>query len=132
MNKYAEAAARILERRSQSLRVLRRMNGALLALALVLTGCTGAGEQASKMTSFSTAESRESKAELFSLPADQMSHIQVVTVGQGPLARVLRLSGAVEYNDFKTTPVITQVGGPVSRVVVVQGEHCLLYTSRCV
>jgi hypothetical protein len=46
------------------------------------------GEQASKMTSFSTAESRESKAELFSLPADQMSHIQVVTVGQGPLARV--------------------------------------------
>jgi membrane fusion protein, heavy metal efflux system len=86
-------------------------------------GCSGAGEQASKMTSFSTAESRESKAELFSLPADQMSHIQVVTVGQGPLARILRLTGAVEYNDFKTTPVITQVGGPVSRVVVVQGEH---------
>jgi cobalt-zinc-cadmium efflux system membrane fusion protein len=75
------------------------------------------------MTSFSTAESRESKAELFSLPADQMSHIQVVTVEQGPLARVLRLTGAVEYNDFKTTPVITQVGGPVSRVVVVQGAH---------
>jgi cobalt-zinc-cadmium efflux system membrane fusion protein len=75
------------------------------------------------MTSFSTAESRESKAELFTLPADQMSHIQVVTVGQGPLARMLRLTGAVEYNDFKTTPVITQVGGPVSRVMVVQGEH---------
>ena len=75
------------------------------------------------MTSFSTAESPESKAELFSLPADQMSHIQVVTVEQGPLPRTLRLTGAVEYNDFKTTPVITQVGGPVSRVVVVQGEH---------
>jgi cobalt-zinc-cadmium efflux system membrane fusion protein len=92
---------------------------ALLAIA----GCGGAADQASKMTSFSTAESRESKAELFSLPADQMAHIQVVTVEQGPLARILRLTGAVEYNDFKTTPVITQVGGPVSRVVVVQGEH---------
>jgi cobalt-zinc-cadmium efflux system membrane fusion protein len=92
---------------------------ALLALA----GCGGAADQASKMTSFSTAESRESKAELFSLPADQMAHIQVVAVEQGPLARILRLTGAVEYNDFKTTPVITQVGGPVSRVVVVQGEH---------
>jgi cobalt-zinc-cadmium efflux system membrane fusion protein len=92
---------------------------ALLALA----GCGGAADQASKMTSFSTAESRDSKAELFSLPADQMAHIQVVTVEQGPLARILRLTGAVEYNDFKTTPVITQVGGPVSRVVVVQGEH---------
>src|SRR5580658_2140255 len=93
------------------------------ASMVMLAGCGGPEKQASKMTSFSTAENPESKAELFSLPADQMSHIQVVNVEQGPLPRTLRLSGAVEYNDFKTTPVITQVGGPVSRVVVVQGEH---------
>jgi cobalt-zinc-cadmium efflux system membrane fusion protein len=110
------------------MRVNIRVGARLSALAaasamLTLAGCGGASDQASKMTSFSTAESRESKAELFSLPADQMAHIQVVTVEQGPLARILRLTGAVEYNDFKTTPVITQVGGPVSRVVVVQGEH---------
>ena len=123
MKMYMEAAVRVIERSGKSLRVSRRANGAVLAVALALAGCSGAGQQAAKMTSFSTAESRESKAELFSLPADQMSHIEVVTVGQGPLARVLRLTGAVEYNDFKTTPVITQVGGPVSRVVVVQGEH---------
>src|ERR1700685_2589106 len=102
---------------------LRFLIGAGIAAGLCVGGCGGAGEQASKMTSFSTAESRESKAELFSLPADQMSHIQVVTTEQGPLPRTLRLTGAVEYNDFKTTPVITQVGGPVSRVMVVQGEH---------
>ncbi|SPF32238.1 Secretion protein HlyD [Candidatus Sulfotelmatobacter kueseliae] len=96
---------------------------ALSAIMMVLAGCGGAGEQASKMTSFSTTENPKSKAELFSLPADQMSHIQVVTVEQGPLPRTLRMTGAVEYNDFKTTPVITQVGGPVSRVAVVQGEH---------
>ncbi|MFZ0759287.1 MAG: efflux RND transporter periplasmic adaptor subunit [Candidatus Sulfotelmatobacter sp.] len=93
------------------------------AIMMLLAGCGGAGEQASKMTSFSTAENPKSKAELFSLPSNQMSHIQVVTVEQGPLARTLRLTGAVEYDDFKTTPVITQVGGPVSRVMVVQGEH---------
>jgi membrane fusion protein, heavy metal efflux system len=96
---------------------------AATAVMVSLAGCSGTADQASKMTSFSTAESRESKAELFSLPADQMSHIQVVTIEQGPLPRTLRLTGAVEYNDFKTTPVITQVGGPVSRVAVVQGEH---------
>ncbi|MFZ0808071.1 MAG: efflux RND transporter periplasmic adaptor subunit [Candidatus Sulfotelmatobacter sp.] len=94
-----------------------------IAISLVQVGCERSADQASKMTSFSAAESRESKAELFTLPADQMSHIQVVTVEQGPLPRILRLTGAVEYNDFKTTPVISQVGGPVSRVVVVQGEH---------
>ena len=109
---------------SVNIRVWARLSALAAVLAMVaLAGCGGAAEQASKMTSFSTAESRESKAELFSLPADQMAHIQVVTVEQGPLARILRLTGAVEYNDFKTTPVITQVGGPVSRVVVVQGEH---------
>jgi len=99
------------------------MFAVMSAMIAVLATCGGADKQASKMTSFSTAESPESKAELFSLPTDQMAHIQVVTVEQGPLARNLRLTGAVEYNDFKTTPVITQVGGPVSRVVVVQGEH---------
>jgi cobalt-zinc-cadmium efflux system membrane fusion protein len=96
---------------------------ALSAIMVGLASCRGAGEQAGKMTSFSTSESPEATAQLFSVPADQMSHIQVVTVEQGALARTLRLSGAVEYNDFKTTPVITQVGGPVSRVVVVRGEH---------
>jgi cobalt-zinc-cadmium efflux system membrane fusion protein len=104
---------------SQRLSVL----AALSAITMALAGCHGAGDQASKMTSFSTAESPEAKAELFSLPAGQMSHIQVVTVERGPLPRTLRLTGAVEYNDFKTTPVITQVGGPVSRVMVVQGER---------
>ena len=52
-----------------------------------------------------------------------MSHVQVVTVEPTKLARVLRLTGAVAYNAFNTTPVITQVGGPVSRILVVPGER---------
>jgi membrane fusion protein, heavy metal efflux system len=95
---------------------------AALAAVFVLAGC-GSGEQASKMTSFSTTESAASKAELFSLPADQMTHIQIYSVAQAPLVRTLRLSGAVAYNSFLTTPVITQVGGPVSRILVMPGEH---------
>lgn len=96
---------------------------AALAAAFALAGCGGAGENANKMTSFSTTESAASKAELFSLPADQMSHIQIYTVAQAPVERTLRLSGAVAYNSYLTTPVITQVGGPVSRIVVTPGEH---------
>jgi cobalt-zinc-cadmium efflux system membrane fusion protein len=90
---------------------------------IALAGCGGAGENANKMTSFSTSESAASRAELFTLPADQMSHIQIYTVAQAPLERVLRFSGAVAYNAYSTTPVITQVGGPVSRIVVTPGEH---------
>src|SRR4029077_4977477 len=94
-----------------------------LGAAFVLAGCGGANQNASKMTSFSTTESAASRAELFSLPADQLSHIQIYTVAQAPLERTLRLSGAVAYNSYVTTRVITQVGGPVSRIVVTPGEH---------
>jgi cobalt-zinc-cadmium efflux system membrane fusion protein len=102
---------------------LLNFSAASLAVVLALAGCGGTGNQASKMTSFSTTESAESKAELFSLPADQMAHIQIYTVAQAPMVRTLRLTGAVAYNSFLTTPVITQVGGPVSRILVAPGEH---------
>ena len=52
-----------------------------------------------------------------------MAHVQVLTVQPAKLPRTLRLTGAVAYNSFRTTPVITQVSGPVSRVVVVPGQH---------
>ena len=114
-------------RRIRQVRLPRMTHRALFcaaaAGAIVLAGCGGAGESANKMTSFSTTESAASRAELFSLPADQMSHIQIYTVAQAPLGRTLRLSGAVAYNAYTTTPVITQVGGPVSRVLVTPGEH---------
>jgi cobalt-zinc-cadmium efflux system membrane fusion protein len=51
-----------------------------------------------------------------------MAHVQVLTVQPTTLTRSLRLTGAVAYNSFRTTPVITQVSGPVSRVVVVPGQ----------
>ena len=97
--------------------------GAALAVTLAFAGCGGPGEQASKMTSFSTTESADSKAELFSLPPDQLAHIQIYTLAKAPMVRMLRLSGVVAYNAFQTTPVITQVGGPVNRIMVTPGQQ---------
>jgi cobalt-zinc-cadmium efflux system membrane fusion protein len=62
---------------------------------------------------------------LFSIPQDQMSHVQVITVEPTTLKRTLRLTGSVAYNSFHTTPVITQVSGPVSRIVVVPGQRVI-------
>jgi cobalt-zinc-cadmium efflux system membrane fusion protein len=75
------------------------------------------------MTSYSANGSPSSVPQLFTIPQDQMSHVQVVTVQPTRLIRTLRLTGAVAYNAFNTTPVITQVGGPVSRILVVPGQH---------
>jgi membrane fusion protein, heavy metal efflux system len=75
------------------------------------------------MTSFSATETADNKAELFTIPADQLGHIQIYTIAKQPVMRTLRLSGVVAYNAFQTTSVISQVGGPVSRVMVTPGQQ---------
>jgi cobalt-zinc-cadmium efflux system membrane fusion protein len=90
--------------------------------AACLAGC-GSDEHANQMTSYSAKESKSETPGLFTIPENQMSHVQVVTVEPVKLPRVLRLTGAVAYNAFNTVPVITQVGGPVSRILVVPGER---------
>ncbi len=89
---------------------------AIAAFTLALAGCdrTAANSDSAK---------KSDEAQLFSIPQDQMSHVQVVNVQPTTLTRTLRLTGAVAYNGFRTTPVITQVSGPVSRVVVVPGQR---------
>ena len=96
----------------------------LLGSALALTACHSSNsEQAGQMTSFSAAASKSATPQLFTIPQDQMSHVQVVTIEPTTLKRTLRLTGTVAYNAFNTTPVITQIGGPVSRILVVPGDH---------
>jgi membrane fusion protein, heavy metal efflux system len=95
-----------------------------LAFALTLTACSANDRKGTgQMTSFSADTATSATAQLFTLPPDQMSHVQVVTIQPTRLTRTLRLTGAVAYNAFNTTPVITQVGGPVSRILVVPGQH---------
>jgi cobalt-zinc-cadmium efflux system membrane fusion protein len=93
----------------------------LLAL-LAMAGCHS-NNNASGMTSFSSKSTPSATPQLFTIPADQMSHVQLVTMTPGTIANTLRLTGTVAYNAFKTTPVITQVGGPVSRIMVVPGDR---------
>lgn len=91
--------------------------------ALIVAGGCGSDGSGTGMTSFSAKGSASETPQLFTIPADQMSHIQVVTIEPGRLSRTLRRTGSVAFNAFKTTPVITQVGGPVSRILVVPGEY---------
>jgi cobalt-zinc-cadmium efflux system membrane fusion protein len=90
-----------------------------IAALAVLVGCQSP-QQASKA---GHATGDAGSASLFTIPQEQMSHIEVVTVRQKALSRTLRLTGAVAYNSFRTTPVITQVSGPVSRIAVVPGQR---------
>ena len=94
------------------------MIAASLLLALALAGCSGNGSGNGNGNN----HDRANTAELFTIPADQMAHVQIVTIQPSTLTRTLRLTGAVAYDAFHTTPVITQVSGPVSRIAVVPGQ----------
>ena len=97
---------------------------AVTAVLLATTGCAGSGSNSRNLTSYSGNSAEPSdKPQLFTLPADQMAHVQIVTVQPTSIVRTLRLTGAVSFNGFDTTPVITQVSGPVSRIVVTPGQQ---------
>ena len=89
----------------------------LTAFILALVGCSSAPDNSAE-----NHANGSSNAELFTIPTDQMAHIQVLTVEPTSLTRSLRLTGTVAYNSFHTTPVISQVSGPVSRIAVVPGQ----------
>jgi cobalt-zinc-cadmium efflux system membrane fusion protein len=99
----------------------------LLAVSILLgamLGCKTVEQSSSATTSGSGNPGGGSgQAQLFTVPPEQMAHLQIVTVAPTSIRRSLRLTGAVAFNAFATTPVITQIGGPVSRIVVTPGQH---------
>lgn len=110
-------------------RTIHRRGGILkgaLALAFLVSfaAChSNDSDRAERMTSFSQRASSSTTPQLFTIPQDQIAHVQVVTIEPSTLKHTLRLTGTVEYNAFNTTPVISQVGGPVSRILVVPGQR---------
>ncbi len=95
---------------------------ALAATTGALLGCSHQNAP-SKATDGSEQSSSANTADLFSVPPEQLQHLQVITVQPTNWPRVLRLTGTVAFNGFETTPVISQVGGPVSRILVSPGQQ---------
>ena len=94
-----------------------------LAAMFAFAGCgAGPGAAESKMTSYSASEAKADTASLFTVPQDQMAHVQVVAVEKNKLPRQLRFSGNVTYNAFKTTPVFSPIGGPVHEILAAPGQ----------
>ena len=95
----------------------------IAALAL-LFGCgSDSARNQAQMTSYESKQPASDTASLFTVPQDQMAHIQVVSVEKQSIDRVLRLTGTVNYNAFKTTPVFSAIGGPVAEILVAPGQH---------
>jgi membrane fusion protein, heavy metal efflux system len=124
MNDLRHFFPTVAETRSHAQR--QRISRAVLSLVLagVIVAAAGCGSQQTPVSaSSSSGQNPTSQSELFTVVPEQMSHIHIITVAPMRLNRMLRLTGAVAYNAFQTTPVISQAGGPVSRIVVSPGDH---------
>ena len=71
---------------------------------------------------------------MFTLTADQLSHLKTAVVGKTTWAVSVHTTGTVDWDADHTTQAITQVNGPISRILVDTGTAVkqgdpLLYVS---
>ncbi len=102
---------------------------ALLGLAIFQCAC-GNG----KAPGAAAEQAKPVQAGLFTVAAEQMAHLRVVTVGTKVWQTTILTTGTVDWDANHTTQAITQVNGPISRILVDTGAKVkqgdpLLYVS---
>jgi len=109
-------------RKAAHLRMFPAVTAAAFLFAAT-SGCNSEVDKAeSKMTSYSNGENKADTADLFTVPQEQMQHLKIAAVEKSGLPRILRLTGTVAFNAFKTTPVFSPIGGPVQEILVAPGQ----------
>jgi membrane fusion protein, heavy metal efflux system len=62
-------------------------------------------------------------ATFFTVPAEQLPHLQIVKAATAEWQTTIRTTGTVDWDNDHTTQAITQVSGPITRLVVDTGAH---------
>ena len=80
------------------------------------------------------AETASQQPGLFTVPGDQLARLQVTSVQRANWNITVRTTGTVDWDADHTTQAITQVNGPISRILVdtgtmVRGGDPLVYVS---
>jgi cobalt-zinc-cadmium efflux system membrane fusion protein len=71
---------------------------------------------------------------LFTLPPDQLAHLKITPVARASWGVAIHTTGTVDWDQDHTTQAITQVNGPITRILVdvgtaVHKDQPLLYVS---
>jgi cobalt-zinc-cadmium efflux system membrane fusion protein len=103
----------------------------LVALLAILSSCRSPQDT-------KAAASNESRSApqpgLFTVPREQLAHLRIVPVATSNWAIAIHTTGTVDFDADHTTQAITQVNGPISRILVDTGAQVkagdpLLYVS---
>ena len=93
--------------------------------AFAVANCSHRDEPspAAKAAAAAPPEASAATPAYFSVPSEQMSHLQVVPVRSAAFDTELRTTGTVDWDNDRTTQAITQVGGPITRILVDTGTR---------
>ena len=88
----------------------------------------------SKKADSKPAPEANMQAGLFTVPPDQMAHLKIARVAKTSWGVAIHTTGTVDWDQDHTTQAITQVNGPITRILVdvgtpVQKDEPLLYVS---
>jgi cobalt-zinc-cadmium efflux system membrane fusion protein len=91
------------------------ISGALLG-AVGLTSCQRQGNEESGVYTAQAAQQA-----FFAVSQDQLAHLRVEPVRRATWAVSIHTTGTVDWDEDQTTQAITQVNGPISRILVDTG-----------
>lgn len=93
---------------------------ALAALGLTVAAC---GKSEPNADATAAAASAAGPSNYFTVPAEQQSHLGMATVQRVDFPSTIHTTGTVDWDNDRTTQAITQVNGPITRIVADLGTH---------
>jgi len=102
---------------------------AWIVAALALSSC-----QSNPAAGAPPTTAAQANATLFQVPANQMEHLKIAEIHKAVWSPAVRTTGTVDWDADQTTQAITQVNGPIARLLVDTGtsvavDQPLLYVS---
>jgi cobalt-zinc-cadmium efflux system membrane fusion protein len=95
---------------------------AALGLAFVAAACGSRTPDATPAAkAAAAAPATPSAATYFTVPQEQLPHLGVVPVRKATFATELKTTGTVDWDNDHTTQAISQVSGPITRILVDTG-----------
>ena len=100
-----------------------RMAIVTVAVALGLSACGGPAQAPAPAATPAPAASAATGPGFFTVPEAQLGHLNIVPARTVTWSTIVRTTGTVDWDNDHTTQAITQVSGPITRLMVDAGAH---------